>query len=164
MKEIVYLNGHLINADEAGINPADSGFLYGAGLFETMRAYSGKIFLLDRHIERLVSSAQALGIDAPDTDSLIHACNTAVAANELESARVRLTVTSGNSGKVSVLQPTVLVQPKPYTPRLMKCTRRATVVSSHRQNVTVCPPWCGIKQQILECSHGAYKCPSHRIR
>jgi branched-chain amino acid aminotransferase len=116
MKEIIYLDGHLINADEAKINPADSGFLYGAGLFDTMRAYSGKIFLLDRHIERLIASARALGINTPVIDSLRNACNTVVEANKLDSARVRLTISSGHvkdstilvddgSGSGCILQP-----------------------------------------------------------
>ena len=60
MGEIVYLNGRLLDANQAKIDPAVQGFLYGAGLFETMRAYSGRIFLLNRHLERLLASARAL--------------------------------------------------------------------------------------------------------
>ena len=62
MEEVVYLNGSLISRSQARISAFDHGFLYGYGLFETMRAYNGKIFLLERHIKRLTDSAETLGL------------------------------------------------------------------------------------------------------
>ena len=53
MEEIVYLNGSLIPRSQARVSVFDHGFLYGYGLFETMRAYHGTIFLLERHLKRL---------------------------------------------------------------------------------------------------------------
>ena len=50
MAEMIYLNGSMVPRDEARISVFDHGFRYGYGLFETMRAYNGKIFLLDSHI------------------------------------------------------------------------------------------------------------------
>ncbi|MBA7687898.1 hypothetical protein ES703_96372 [subsurface metagenome] len=50
MKELVYLNGALIPRSKARVSAFDYGFLYGYGLFETMRAYNGTIFLLERHL------------------------------------------------------------------------------------------------------------------
>ena len=61
MSNIVYLNGELIPVSQAKISVMDYGFLYGYGLFETMRAYSGKVFRMDDHLERLSLSAEIIG-------------------------------------------------------------------------------------------------------
>ena len=61
MEAVVYLNGSLIPLSQARISPLDYGFLYGYGLFETMRAYSGHVFRLDKHLARLERSAQDTG-------------------------------------------------------------------------------------------------------
>jgi len=118
MGEIIHLNGRLLSAGEAGIDPSDQGFLYGAGLFETMRAYSGCIFLLDRHINRLLSSAQAIGVENIEAAKLDEACRSVVAANGLHNARVRLTVSRGKSKLFPAAwgQPTVLAQAQPFMP------------------------------------------------
>ena len=60
MSEIVYLNGCLIPRSQASISVLDYGFLYGYGLFETMRAYGGQVFRLDSHLNRLACSAEVL--------------------------------------------------------------------------------------------------------
>jgi len=52
MKKYVFINGKYILKDEAAIALFDSGFLFGDGLFETIRSYNGKIFLYDSHINR----------------------------------------------------------------------------------------------------------------
>jgi len=62
VKEIVYLNGDLIPGSRAMLSPFDHGFLYGYGLFETMRAYNGTIFRLGRHLARLQQSAEILNL------------------------------------------------------------------------------------------------------
>ena len=49
----VFLNGNFIEEEEANISVFDRGFLYGDGVFETLRIYNGKPFLLDRHLGRL---------------------------------------------------------------------------------------------------------------
>ncbi|MFC2068645.1 aminotransferase class IV, partial [Chloroflexota bacterium] len=62
MSEIVYLNGALIPLSQANISVLDYSFLYGFGLFETMRAYKGQIFRLNNHLGRLAHSAGILEI------------------------------------------------------------------------------------------------------
>ena len=62
MEEIVYLNGSLVPRSQARISVYDQGFLYGYALFETMRAYRGVIFLLERHLKRLRESAETIGL------------------------------------------------------------------------------------------------------
>ena len=63
MAEKVFLNNKLVNIDKASISVTDSGFLYGAGLFETMRSYNGVVFSLKDHLDRLFFSAGALSIN-----------------------------------------------------------------------------------------------------
>jgi len=60
--EIVYLDGTLLPRSQARVSVFDQGFLYGYALFETMRAYKGTIFLLERHLARLRSSAESIGL------------------------------------------------------------------------------------------------------
>ncbi len=61
----VQLNGRFVPAREASISVFDRGLLYGDGLFETLRAYSGKPFALDGHLARLQTSADFLGLVVP---------------------------------------------------------------------------------------------------
>ncbi|HEX78928.1 MAG TPA: branched-chain amino acid aminotransferase, partial [Dehalococcoidia bacterium] len=91
MKSIIYLNGKLIPLERAAISPLDYGFLYGYGVFETMRAYGGIVFRLDRHLDRLASSVVALGIPAITFD-LKEAVASMLRANKLGSARIRITI------------------------------------------------------------------------
>jgi branched-subunit amino acid aminotransferase/4-amino-4-deoxychorismate lyase len=126
MGEIFHLNGKLQNASEVGIDPSDQGFLYGAGLFETMRAYYGRIFLLDRHVNRLLASAPVIGVETLDTGKLKEACRSVVTANGLDNARVRLTVSRGISKVFPQAsgQPTILAQAQAYTPPALEKYRR----------------------------------------
>jgi branched-chain amino acid aminotransferase group I len=59
---IVYLNRRFVQAEQAKISAFDRGFSYGDGLFETLRAYSGWVFALDRHLRRLGSGAVQIGL------------------------------------------------------------------------------------------------------
>src|SRR4030042_4220272 len=96
MEEIIYLNGDLIPRSQAKLSPFNYGFLYGYGLFETMRSYSGSIFRLDRHLARLHEAAETLGIARDVTNfDLKKACHDVLKANNLAEARLRLTVTAG---------------------------------------------------------------------
>jgi branched-chain amino acid aminotransferase len=99
--EIIYLNSQLVPRSEAKLSPFDHGFLYGYGLFETMRAYNGHIFRLDSHLTRLRCSAESIGLTHSilTTDegkqSLKAACMATLEANKLKDARLRLTVSAG---------------------------------------------------------------------
>lgn len=119
MSEIVYLNGSLVPREDARISAMDYGFLYGYGLFETMRAYGGKVFRLERHLERLAGSAETLGI-AVDKSVLGSAVMDTIKANSLNEARIRLTVSIGEGGTVpdpsSCGSQTVLVVAGEYRP------------------------------------------------
>jgi len=139
MERIVYLNGALVPRSQARISPFDLGFLYGYGLFETMRAYSGHIFRLELHLERLVGSARLLGIPL-NTRDLERACYDTLKANNLANARIRLTVSIGEGEATpnppKHPKPTVLVIAASYTPPPTEVYRNGykAVVSPTRQN------------------------------
>ena len=121
MEELVYLNGSLIPRSEAKVSAFDHGFLYGYGLFETMRAYNGKIFLLDRHLKRLFESAELLGLDGALAGiDLEQACFDVLKANNFKDARMRLTVTRGDAGAFQGTRQdaaaSVLITATAYTP------------------------------------------------
>jgi branched-chain amino acid aminotransferase group I len=121
MEEKVYLNGSLVPRSQALLSVSDHGFLYGYGLFETMRAYHGKLFLLDRHIMRLQNAAEIIGLGPKLAGiDLEQACRDTLAANKLKNARLRLTVTNGEGLALPWVDaggaPTIVVTARPYTP------------------------------------------------
>ena len=96
MTEQVFLNDKLVDIDKATISVSDSGFLYGAGLFETMRSHNGVVFALTDHLDRLFASADVLSINNPyDREYIAEAINKVLRANKLTDARLRLTLTNG---------------------------------------------------------------------
>jgi branched-chain amino acid aminotransferase len=97
MAEVVYLNGEYLPAGEAKISIYDGGFLHGAGLFETMCTAHGHVFRLASHVDRMLSSAEKLGlpIERPDLP-LTRDFEELLARNELTEARVRMTATVGS--------------------------------------------------------------------
>ena len=121
MEEIVYLNGSLVPRAKAYISIADHGFLYGYGLFQTMRAYNGKLFLADRHVKRLKDAAEVIGMGEKVAGlDLEKACADTLQANKLKEGRVRLTVTNGEGAALPWADaggaPNVVVTAVPYTP------------------------------------------------
>jgi len=96
MAEKVFLNDKLLDIDKANISVTDSGFLYGTGLFETMRSHNGVVFALKDHLDRLFFSAKSLSINNPyDSKYIADAIYEVLRANELADARLRLTLTNG---------------------------------------------------------------------
>ena len=91
-----YLNGQMLDESQAHVSAQDAGFQHAVGLFETMFAHNGTVFRLDRHLARLKRSAAELGLAADmDTTPLAEAVNQTLAENQLDHARLRLTVTAG---------------------------------------------------------------------
>ena len=96
MTEQVFLNDKLVDIDKACISVSDSGFLYGAGLFETMRSHNGVVFALADHLDRLFVSAEILSINNPyEREYIAEAISKVLSANKLTDARLRLTLTNG---------------------------------------------------------------------
>jgi branched-subunit amino acid aminotransferase/4-amino-4-deoxychorismate lyase len=130
---LVWLNGDLVTADVPAVPLLDRGYLYGEGLFETMRAYDGRVFALDRHLRRLLSSAAELGLELEvGEEQLARALGLTLEANSLRDAYLRLTVSqrcdapgieSRARGRFSV---SVIARPLDQSPRRAKA---ATVVT-----------------------------------
>jgi branched-chain amino acid aminotransferase len=92
---IVWIDGALLDLRDARISPLDRGLVVGDGVFETLRVYDGVPFAWRRHFARLAYSAAGLGLALPDPDRLRAAADAVIAANDLTSARLRVTVTGG---------------------------------------------------------------------
>lgn len=92
----IWLDGKLVDEQEAKISIFDHGLLYGDGVFEGIRFYNGRVFRLDEHIERLFESAKAILLKMPWTREEVcqFTCDT-VAANGLTDGYIRLVVTRG---------------------------------------------------------------------
>src|SRR5205823_9118185 len=71
MAATVNVNGRVSDQEHAQISVFDHGFLYGEGVYETLRTYNGQPFLFDRHMKRLRTSAEMLALDVPVSDAAI---------------------------------------------------------------------------------------------
>jgi branched-chain amino acid aminotransferase len=143
MEEFVYINGALVARGKARISPFDRGFLYGYGLFETMRSYRGYVFRLDRHLARLMRSAERLGLAAElDPAELEQAIYKTLEANKLSDARIRLTISAGEGERGLVTPeggtPTVIVIAERLTlpPQVYQKGVRAAIVRVRRSSLS----------------------------
>ncbi len=92
----IYIDGKFYDKEEAKISVLDHGFLYGDGVFEGIRAYNGKIFRLDEHIDRIFASAQYIKLQIPMTkEEIKEALYKTLEANALKDAYIRLVVSRG---------------------------------------------------------------------
>ncbi|MBL4883016.1 MAG: branched-chain-amino-acid transaminase [Planctomycetaceae bacterium] len=92
----IYMNGNLVPKEQAVVSVFDHGLLYGDGVFEGIRVYGGKVFLLDQHITRLYESARAIRLDIPNSpEEMTAAVEQTVAANQLTDGYIRLVITRG---------------------------------------------------------------------
>jgi branched-chain amino acid aminotransferase len=92
----VYINGKLYDKDDAKISVYDHGLLYGDGVFEGLRSYRGKVFRLERHLDRLWKSAKAIWLEIPlSPDQMAAAINDTLRVNRIEDGYIRLIVTRG---------------------------------------------------------------------
>jgi branched-chain amino acid aminotransferase len=132
MRATVNVNGRITPEHEAVISVFDHGFLYGEGIYETLRTYHGRLFLYDRHLRRLRNSARLIDLAIPFTDDELagHIRNTITAADlpgapvydRLQEAYVRVLVTRGVGDLTYDLRATpkpswvIIVKPLPQPP------------------------------------------------
>ena len=148
MAATVNVNGRITPEDEAVVSVFDHGFLYGEGVYETLRTYGGRLFLYDRHMRRLRNSARLIDLVLPFTDDELAAqiCETIEAANFGGSeAYVRVLVTRGVGDLTYDLkatpQPSVVIIVKPMAPQPAAIYERGVkvalvdVVRNHPQSV-----------------------------
>lgn len=141
MSDYIYVNGQLLNSEEAAVSPSDAGLLHGAGLFETMRVVNRKIFRARQHLDRLTTSAQVLGIPVSFSVAQLQEMTEELCeVNHLANARVRLTVTRGDlqmATAESPVPPVTLILSaadfQPYPEELYK-KGMTVIVSRYKQN------------------------------
>ena len=93
---MIYLNNKLVPKSKAVISVFDHGFLYGDGVYETLRAYNGVVFKIDEHISRLFRSASMIGLKIPKThENIKKAVYKTIKTNKHNEAYIRLSVSRG---------------------------------------------------------------------
>src|SRR5262249_39239615 len=124
MRGAVYINGKIAPADQAVVPVYDHGFVYGEGVYETMRTYNRVPFLYDRHVRRLRRSAEALVLDVPfDDDSLLRSIEQTMDTAGIgagDEAYIRVLLTRGvgelTYDPKATPKPTTVVIVKPFDP------------------------------------------------
>ncbi|NRQ50515.1 aminotransferase class IV [Aeromicrobium stalagmiti] len=92
-----WFNGELLQTpDEPVISPLDHGMIVGDGVFETVQINGNRPFALTRHLDRLVRSAQGLGIGTPDVGAIREGIAATMDGQDIAFGRIRVTVTSGS--------------------------------------------------------------------
>ncbi len=91
----VFLNNKIVPKAEANVSVYDHGFMYGDGIYETMRVYDGVVFMLEEHIERLGHSGSFIKLKIPGREFISDAVYKTLDANKLSDAYVRVTVSRG---------------------------------------------------------------------
>ena len=92
----VWLDGKVVDAAKAAVNVCDHGLLYGDGVFEGIRVYDGRIFMVEAHVDRLFDSARAVRLPIPlSKQAVIDAMTETLAANGPGDAYIRVVVTRG---------------------------------------------------------------------
>jgi branched-chain amino acid aminotransferase len=120
LRGAVYVNGVVKPAHEASVPVYDHGFLYGEGVYETLRTYNRVPFLYDRHVRRLRASARSLALDVPFTDQQLDSwiADTVAAAGDLKEAYIRVLLTRGvgelNYDPRSTPTPSLVIIVKPF--------------------------------------------------
>jgi len=97
MELLIYFNGKFVPKSEARTSIYDHGFLYGDGVFEGIRAYSGRVFRLDGHLDRMYDSAKAIDLKIPiSKEEMKKAIIETLKKNKLKDAYIRPIVTRGD--------------------------------------------------------------------
>ncbi|MEA2514919.1 MAG: branched-chain amino acid aminotransferase [Thermomicrobiales bacterium] len=117
---LLWVNGHLVPAREARVDPRDRGFTLGDGLFETMRVVTGAVPWLDQHLTRLRGGTTLMALPLPwSGDQLARAIRETLDANGIGDGVVRLTISRGVPTRRGLLPdpeatPSVVVHAEPF--------------------------------------------------
>ncbi|MFC1478482.1 aminotransferase class IV, partial [Candidatus Margulisiibacteriota bacterium] len=117
----IYINGKFYPEKDAKISVFDHGFLYGDGVYETLRTYNGKLFHYADHYKRLANSAKLISLKLPlKQKKMQKVIESAIKKNGLKEARVRISVSRG-PGKVGLdtslcPKPTIVIMATKFKP------------------------------------------------
>ena len=132
---IAYFNNRFLPKEEIRISPDDRGFLFGDGVYEVIRAYSGKLFQADAHLMRLERSLRELKITGVDVANLQQIAKTLLERNDLRTgdATVYLQVTRGAAPRKHSFPdkdtpPTVYLSASAFQPPLQKIENGVKVI------------------------------------
>ncbi|AMX82706.1 branched-chain amino acid aminotransferase [Geobacillus subterraneus] len=137
----IYLNGEFVTKENAKISVYDHGFLYGDGVFEGIRVYSGNVFRLEEHIDRLYNSAKSILLNIPYTkDEMIDRVLETIRRNGYQDAYIRLVVSRGvgdlglDPYKCKTPQIVIIVEPLALFPKHLYETGIEVVTVATRRN------------------------------
>ena len=142
---LVYINGEFLPKSQAKISVFDHGFLYGDGIFEGIRAYSGRIFRLTEHIDRLYESAKTIKLNIPlSKQNMKEACAETLRRNKIKDGYLRLVVSRG-TGKLGLdprncEKPTIVIIPTEYVVAVANARPAKAIVASTRRTPSVSLP------------------------
>ncbi len=112
-----HVDGDLVERESATVSVDDRGFRYGDAAFETLRAYGGEVFAFDRHVDRLETTCELLGMPDAVPDDLDDRIDATLTANDLTDAYIRASITRGvQEGKLTpdtAITPTVVIYVRP---------------------------------------------------
>ncbi len=136
------MNGRITDAADAVIPVFDHGFLYGEGVYETLRTYDGKPFLFDAHMKRLRRSAGMISLDVPGTDAgmMDNIRATVAAETGIVEAYIRILITRGvgeltyNLAATPMPSTIIIVKPFPEPPSAHFTDGIALAIVSVRRN------------------------------
>ncbi len=118
MARIVYYNGDFLPAEKVAISPFNRGLLYGDGVFETLRAYSGQVFRLGQHLKRMHEGLEVLRIEPNwEAQGIDLAISELIKRNNLSDAALRISVFRGDGEGPEPregLRPYILISAKPF--------------------------------------------------
>ena len=148
MSNLIFLNDKIVKETAGRLSTLDRGFLYGDGLFETMRTYDKKPFRLEDHVNRISNSAQYFNIPFRYTSQQIRQIiEELLTENNLQNAYIRMTLSRGLgvNGLISTgtCTPTFVIHTKPlaaYPASLYKTG--VSLITSHIRRSTTCPISC----------------------
>ena len=138
MSRIIFMNDRLVPEAEARVSVFDHGLLYGDGVFEGLRSYSGRVFRLQQHLDRLWASARAICLEIPlSQEAVARAVNDTLAANGLSDGYIRLVVTRGSGSlgldpnrtknpQVIVIADTISLYPREFYEKGLRIVTAAT--------------------------------------
>jgi len=124
MPEVVYLNGEFVEPKRAVISIDDRGFLFGDAVYEALRSYEGRIWAMERHMQRLRHSLDEIDMGHVDVSEIGEIAKEARRRSEFPNATIYLQVTRGVQPRKHAytrdLVPTVLVTARDITPALAR--------------------------------------------
>ena len=115
----IYLNDRFVEEKDARVSVYDHGFLYGDGVYETLRIYDGRILHFEQHIQRVQQSCQLIGLEFPlQPKAYLDIFAECLKRNDLNNAVLRLTISRGEGewglDPNECRQPTIVVLARPF--------------------------------------------------